>query len=162
MNMTEERCAIEAIEAIEEGRKEVMAYIHSDADGWMEAKTALQLRQVYEQHRPLQYDLYLDLSKGEWLARGQAMELSEGDVCVLFRMVTEGLSCTSEMIFTARYKQELEPGNKKDRGRLDSYYRRLKERLKLYGIITEHYTVKPGTRYFVIYPEQWNEKTGKR
>ncbi|GMK46604.1 hypothetical protein PghCCS26_37330 [Paenibacillus glycanilyticus] len=159
MNMTEERCAIVTIEA---RRKKVLAYIHSDAEGWKEAGTAQQLQQVYEQHRPLYYDIYLDLCKGEWLARGEAMELSGADVCVLFRMITEGLSCTSEMIFMARYKQELEPGNKKDRGRLDSYYRRLKERLKLYGITTEHYTVKPGTRYFVIYPEQWNEESGKR
>ncbi|ACT03284.1 hypothetical protein [Paenibacillus sp. JDR-2] len=159
MNVTEERCGRETIEA---RPTEVLAYIHSDADGWEEAETAQQLQQVYDQHRPMYYDLYLDFSKEEWLARGEAMELSAGDVCVLFRMVTEGLSCTSEMIFTARYHQELEPGNKKDRGRLDSYYRRLKERLKLYGIKTEHYTVKPGTRYFVIYPEQWGEETGER
>ncbi|SFE19839.1 hypothetical protein SAMN05216378_2684 [Paenibacillus catalpae] len=165
MNLTEEECEIakqllrERIEDVpiegdtEVELDEVLMYISSDINVWKKAKTNKQLTQVYNLHRPVKYDIYLDLSKGEWLARGEAMNLSADDIRVLFRMIKEGLSCTSQMIFQARYNQELEPGNKKDRGRLDSYYRKLKERLKLYGITTERYTVKLGTRCFVIYPE---------
>lgn len=146
----------------EVARENVLTYIHSEISGSEEAKTNEQITQVYNLHRPLNYDIYLDLSTGEWLARGEAMELSADDIHVLFVMITEGLSCTSQMIFKARYNQELEPGNKKDRGRLNSYYRRLKERLKLYGITTEHYTVKFGTRYFVVYPAQKVDEIEKR
>ncbi|MCM3631512.1 hypothetical protein M3194_29890 [Paenibacillus glycanilyticus] len=162
MNLTEEECEIAQKllrEALEEDGdpeaelEEVLTYIHSDISVRKEAKTKKQLTQVYNQHRPVNYDIYLDLSKGESLAKGEAMRLSADDIRVLFTMITEGLTCTSQKIFKARYNLELEPGNKKDRGRLDSYYRKLKERLKLHGITTEHYTVKFGTRYFVLYPE---------
>lgn len=155
MNMTEERCG-------QAEREDVLAYFLSDSSDWQEARTKKQLLQAYSLHRPVHYDIYLDLNQGKRLARGEAMELSDADVCVLFRMITEGIACTSEMIFKARYKRELEPGNKKDRGRLDSYYRRLKERLKLYGITTEHYTVRPGTTYFIIYPEHMAGDSTKR
>lgn len=161
MNMMVMECEIVEGET-EVEREEVLTYIHSEISGSEEAKTHEQITQVYNLHRPLNYDIYLDLSTGEWLARGEVMELSADDIRVLFVMITEGLSCTSQMIFKARYNQELEPGSKKDRGRLNSYYRRLKERLKLYGITTEHYTVKFGTRYFVIYPEQKVDEIKKR
>jgi|GEM_PF-6616819 hypothetical protein len=134
--------------------EEALTYKHSDINGWGEANTRNQILQIYDQHRPEHYDLYLDWSQGKWLAKGTAMDLSASDIKVLFRMASEGVTCTAGAVYKSRYNRELEPGNKQESGRLYSYYRRLKIKLKSYGIITEDYIFKSETRYFVIYPEQ--------